>query len=171
MRRNWRYICYQQDKRNYDINYQPISQVILLKILIQNNMRSLKTNSKPSWLIYIYESRLTPMAKTVHKIVIHWDDSHLNVMRPEQKLSIQVWFLNKVHICNNDFSFWTASYPHHGEVLQHFATNGTRAYLWKKSLSYYFIWCWLDVVITIFNPKFFLILKRWSKPIPFTSSK
>ena len=49
------YIKYQQESRNYGINItdHPISQILLLKTLIQKNMRSLK-------IMYIYGLRSTP---------------------------------------------------------------------------------------------------------------
>ena len=57
---------------------------------------------------------------------------NLNIPGSEQKLSIQVRFLNDVHICDYNFSVWSSSKAHHGPIFQHFTANGTSSNLgWK----------------------------------------
>jgi hypothetical protein len=48
----------------------------------------------------------------------------LDVIRPEEELSVKVGFLNEVHVGDGDLA-GACAHANHGEVLQELATDGT----------------------------------------------
>lgn len=47
----------------------------------------------------------------------------------EEKLSVQVWLLNGVYVCNCDSSILLTAKDNHGKVLEQLTANGTSTYL------------------------------------------
>lgn len=86
------------------------------------------------------------------------DDTHCNVWRSEEKLSVEVWLLYSVHVCHNDLAFST-SQSNHGKVFQQLTANGTCSNLeWLKVTQ----WVKLSKLCSMFH------VKTFNKHHPFT---
>ena len=49
---------------------------------------------------------------------------YLDIPRSEEELSVEVGFLDDVHVCDGDLPLRAARHAHHRPVLQHLTANG-----------------------------------------------
>lgn len=55
--------------------------------------------------------------------------THLYIMWSEKKLSVKIWFLDDIHVCDGDAAVLRTGQTDHGKILQKFTTDGSRTNL------------------------------------------